>query len=103
MRVILLVRALQAAKTRRSARRLRATMLAMETAAVADDLPALHRHTREQERLLQELRREGNWSDARLMAFLTDGEIVKSLHDPELEEVVGQKVAEAERCFGRAA
>ena len=103
MRVFSLVNRLKVARTRRMASRLRATMRAMENAAAAGDLAALHRHTREQVRVLEKLRRESSWPDAQLMAFLADGGIVKSLLDPELEELVGQKVAEAELRYGQAA
>jgi hypothetical protein len=103
MRVFSLVNTLKVARTRRMASRLRATMRAMENAAAANDLAALHRHTREQVRVLDKLKRESIWPDAQLMAFLADGGIVRSLHDPELEKVVGEKVAEAELRFGQAA
>jgi hypothetical protein len=103
MPVSALVKKLKAAQTRRRAIKLRSTMRAMEVAAAANDLAMLHKHTREQVRLLQTLRRDSAWPDEKLMAFLTEGDVVKSLHDPELEQIVGLKVAEAERLLGQAA
>jgi hypothetical protein len=103
MRPFSLAGTLKMARTRRRASRLRAAMRAMETAAATGDLAALHRHAREQLRVLEKLRSEGCWSGEELMAFLAKGGTVKSLHDPDLEVTVGQKVAEAELVYGQAA
>jgi hypothetical protein len=101
--VLEISRKLKLARARRAASKLRAAMIAMENAAIAGDLVTLHKLLGEQVRLVMKLRNVEVWSDSELLEILRSGGMIRFLHDPVLEDIVGRKVEEAEQLYGEAA
>jgi hypothetical protein len=79
---------------------LEGTMMAMETAAKENDLRALHRLSREHDRLLKWIGVEGEWPVDEMFSFIEGREMVRALIDPDAERLLSEKVSEAERVYG---
>jgi hypothetical protein len=75
-------------------------MIAMESAARADDLEALHKYSVDQTIVLRWLHLNGSMPEDQVVALLERRGLVKSFCDPEVQAMMQTKARRAEGIYG---